>query len=224
MATEKITIEVQARSPSKSANTQARAKGLVPAVIYGPKIKNMNILAEERILKKYVGHHFDNTIFTLKSSDTEADGLQVLMKHKEINPVRRNLTHVDFFALDLTQTVIVSIELRFVGKARGIADGGLFQPIARDVEVECLPNKIPEFFEVDISDLGVHDSIHASDLKLPEGVELMAEPGVALCTVTIVKEEEASPVAAAAATAAEPEVIGKGKKEEGEAAAGEKKA
>ncbi|MGE3973176.1 MAG: 50S ribosomal protein L25 [Bdellovibrionales bacterium] len=221
---ETITLEVQARVPGKHNNQVVRSNAAVPGNIYGPKMKNISLSTPERGIQKYISHTFDNTIFTLKSSESTLNGLQVIMKHKEIHPVTRRLTHIDFYALDLTKTIKVKIELRFVGKARGIADGGLFQPIAREIEIECLPNAIPDYFEVDISDLGVHDSAHASDIKLPEGMKLISDAGLTLATVTIIKEEEATPQAAAAAgaatPAAEPEVIAKGKKDkEGEGAA-----
>jgi large subunit ribosomal protein L25 len=216
---ESITLEVQTRLTGKHNNQVTRQNLFVPGVLYGPKVKNVSFATPARGIQKFISHTFDNTIFTLKSSETNLDGVQVLMKHKEIHPITRKLTHVDFYALDLTKAVKVKIELRFTGKARGITDGGMFQPIAREVEVECLPNAIPQFFEVDVSDLGVHESAHASDIKLPDGVKLVSETSLTLATVTIIKEEEAAPVAAAAPSA-EPEVIAKGKKDkEGEAGA-----
>jgi len=214
MSKQSFELEVMPRASGKQSARAARSTGMVPGVIYGPKLKNMNFQTSERVVQKYVSHAYDNTIFVLKSSDKDLNGVSILMKHKDIHPLTRRLRHVDFYALDLTKTIQVSVELKFVGKARGIADGGFFQPIERTLEIECLPNQIPESLEVDISDLGVHESLHANSVKLPEGVKLLTDEGVTLCTVTIIKEEEAAPVAAAA-TPAEPEVIGKGKKEEG---------
>jgi len=214
-----IEIPVKNRGTGKHHSRTLRTENLVPGVVYGPKIGNITFSTEERIIKRYLGHQYDNAIFTLTSEEAKLDKVAVMFKSKDINPRTRRLTHVDFYALDMSKTVRVHVELRFTGKARGLADGGLLQAIARDVEVECFPTKIPEFFEMDVSDLGVHESLHASDLKLPADVKLITDPGVTLVTVTIIAEEViAAPVAGA--VAAEPEVIGKGKKEEGEAAAG----
>jgi len=103
----------------------------------------------------------------------------------------------------------------------------LLQPIMRQIEVECLPGKIPEFISVDVTNLGIHQSVHLADVTLPEGVKAVTG-NVALVTVAVIEEEAATPVAAAAAApgaapaagaAAEPEVIKKGKKEEDGAAA-----
>ncbi len=213
-----FSIEVQSRTTGKRHSRRARTQELIPAVVYGPKLKNMVLLAPERVVRRFTSSQFDNTIFTLKSADKAMNDVAVLMKHKDIHPVTRRLTHIDFYALDLTKTLKVSVELKFTGKPRGIADGGFFQPIERNIEVECLPNQIPTFIEADTSDLGVHESLHVSNLKLPDGVKVISDPGLTLCTVTIIAEE-AAPVVAAATAAVEPEVIGKGKKEEGEGAA-----
>jgi large subunit ribosomal protein L25 len=211
-----LVLDVQPREFGKASARKARSLNMVPAVVYGPKVKNMVLQTPEKAIRKFISHQYDNSIFTFKSTDSKLNDVAVLMKHKEIHPLTRRLTHVDFYALDLTKTIRVSIELRFNGKPRGIADGGFFQPIERNIEVECLPNKIPSHFDLDVSDLGVHESLHASNVALPEGVKLITEGEVTLCTVTIIKEEE---VVVAPVAAAEPEVIGKGKKEEGEGAA-----
>jgi large subunit ribosomal protein L25 len=87
--------------------------------------------------------------------------------------------------------------LHFVGKAVGVVAGGILQPIQREIEVECLPTEIPEFIEVDVSALGIHEAIHVSDLKPPEGVTLVADPSQTLVTVLPPTVEEAKPAAEA---------------------------
>lgn len=216
-------INVKSRSVGKAFNSQARQEKMVPSVLYGPKIENKTISSSASDLRRYMSFHYDNTIFTLRSEEKDLNNIKVMIKAKDVHPVKRSVTHVDFYAIDMTQTIRVQIELRFVGKAAGIAEGGMLQAIARDVEVECLPDAIPEYFEVDVSPLGVHESIHASDLNLPEGVKLITDPSVTLVTVTVVKEEAAAPAAAeATAAAVEPEVMAKGKAaKEGEEGAAE---
>jgi large subunit ribosomal protein L25 len=220
MKNQAIEIPVTNRGTGKHNSRELRKVNQVPGVVYGPKIGNITFATEERIIKRYLGGAYENTIFTLTSAEAKLNKVAVMFKSKDIHPVTRRLTHVDFYALDLSQTVRVNVELRFLGKPIGLADGGHLQAVARDVEVECLPSNIPEFFELDVSGLGVHESLHASDLKLPDGVKLITDATVTVVTVTIIKEEELT-VAPATAAAAEPEVIGKGKKEEGaEGAAG----
>ena len=217
-ARQQIEIEVVPRDAGKTANAALRAAGNVPGVVYSPRTGSLPLAANQRALAKYLTHKYENTIFTLKSKDSKLNNLKVLFKEKDLHPVRRELIHFDFYAVDMTQAVRVNVEVRFTGKPIGLTDGGSFQAVLREVEVECLPDLIPDFFEIDTSGMGVNESLHVSDLKTAEGVKLVTDGSVTLCTVSVIREEEAAPVAAAAAEAApaEPEVIGKGKKKEGE--------
>jgi len=219
-AKENIEIEVQTRNIGKRELSQLRKDLRVPGVVYGPKVGNVSFSAVEHRMSRFLGHEYENTIFTLKSQDSKLNDLKVLFKLKDINPISRRLTHVDFFAVDLTKTVRVNVEIKFTGKPAGLAEGGLFQAILREVEVECLPDSIPDSLEVDTSSLGLFESLHVSDLKPGDGVKIVTDATVTLCTVTVIREEVAAPVAAAAegaaAAAAEPEVMAKGKKKEGE--------
>jgi large subunit ribosomal protein L25 len=130
------------------------------------------------------------------------------------HPVTGVVLHADFYEVDLTERLVVSVPLHFVGKAAGVVAGGILQPILREIEVECLPTEIPEFAEVDVSGLGIHDAIHLAELKLPEGVQVVGEATQTLVTVlppTVeaqpaeaveVAAEGAAPEAAAPAEAA----------------------
>ena len=123
--------------------------------------------------------------------------MKVLKKDSTVHPVSRRPVHLDLFALDLTKTVRVYVEVRFEGKALGIKEGGVLNIATREVEVECLPTAIPQFLSIDITNLGINDSIHASELQTPSGVKLLTLPTATLCTISTVEEEVAAPVAAA---------------------------
>ncbi len=97
----------------------------------------------------------------------------------------------------------VSVPLRFVGKAVGVVEGGVLQPIVREIELECLPTEIPEFIEVDVSHLTIHQAVHLSELRLPERVTAMGEPTQPLVSVLPPTVEEAKPAEAAEAVPAE---------------------
>jgi len=99
--------------------------------------------------------------------------------------------------VDLTATIQVDVPLHFVGKAAGVIRGGILQPNVREIEVECLPMDIPEFFSVDVSALDIGDSVHVEDLAMPEGVSAISEAHLALVTVVTPTVEEA-PAAAEA--------------------------
>lgn len=209
-------IELQAdpRKVKKEKNNVLRRKSLIPGIVYGTTMKQPVAfqMAEKQVVK-YGTHQYENTIFTLKSSDKTLDNVKVLIKDLTRNTLNRRPLHLDLLAVDMTKPVKVSVELKYIGKAEGVSSGGVLQPILREILVECLPTSIPESISVDVSPLGVHESLHISDIKFPEGVKAVTHENLAIVTVTVIAEEAAAPVAAAAA-AAEPEVIGKGKKPE----------
>jgi large subunit ribosomal protein L25 len=211
-----IELEVHSRQEiGKGANRRLRNKGLIPAVLYGASKKNFNIQTSTKVMTLLVQGHNENAIITLKSEDKGVHGMHVLVKDWDRDIMTRLPIHVDFYEIDLKKSVRVKVPLHFIGKAKGIAEGGLVSPIMREIEVDCLPTSIPEFIEVDVSNLGVHDSIHIDELIVPEGVKKHFSENSTVVTCTIVKEEAAPvPGADAAATLAEPEVMAKGKKDE----------
>ena len=138
--------------------------------------------------------------------------------------VTTSSSSADFYEVNLTERLTVSVPLRFVGKPVGVVEGGILQPIQREVEVECLPTEIPEFVEIDVSALRIHEAVHVGELRLPEGVTALGDAARPLVTVLppTVEEKpaeaaEAAPVegapaeagAAAAAPAAEAAAAGK---------------
>lgn len=201
MANTNMTIEVLSRQSGKHFSRGLRKEKRIPAVMYGPKTKPLNMTLAENDAIKYSKRAYENTIFTLKSSEKGLDGVKVLRKSIDIHPLSRKPIHLDFYALDMTKTVRVNVELRFTGKALGVADGGVFNTVRRDVEIETLPTAIPEFFEVDVSSLGLNESMHVSDVKFPEGMKLITSPQETIATVAMVEEivaQVAAPDAAAA--------------------------
>jgi large subunit ribosomal protein L25 len=203
MAQQQISIEVNTREAGHRLSQLRRTKG-VPGVVYGPKITNMVLSLAENDAVRYSRHNYENAIFTLKSQDGKLNGLKVLKKSVTYHPVTRKPIHIDFFAPDMTKSIRVSVDLRFEGKAAGLADGGIFNAVRREIEIECLPTAIPDFISVDVSGLGIDESLHVSDIQIPESVKLITSREETIATVSIVAEEVvAAPVVAAAdATAA----------------------
>lgn len=220
-----IELEVQTRDQlGKGANRRLRKQGLMPGVLYGKSKQNFNVQASMKTMTKILTGHNENAIITLKCPRQEINGKHVLVRDWTRNILTRLPLHADFYEIDMTKSVRVKIPLHFVGKAKGVVEGGLISPIIREIEVDCLPSAIPEFIEVDVSPLGIGDSIHIEELKVPDGVTKHFAENFTLVTCTFIKEEVIV-TPDPAATTAEPEVIAKGKKEEeGEAPAGDKKA
>jgi large subunit ribosomal protein L25 len=216
MDTVEITIHPRSET-GKGAARRMRRAGQVPGILYGPKrtpaLISVDTLQVERRLAHLEGSH----LIRLVNPDRTAPDLHermVLVREMQRHPVTGVVLHADFYEVDLTERLVVSVPLHFVGKAAGVVAGGILQPILREIEVECLPTEIPEFAEVDVSGLGIHDAIHLAELKLPEGVQVVGEATQTLVTVlppTVeaqpaeaveVAAEGAAPEAAAPAEAA----------------------
>jgi large subunit ribosomal protein L25 len=119
----------------------------------------------------------------------------------QYHPVTGDVIHADFYEVDLTVRIEVSVPLRFIGKGAGVVRGGILQPIVREIQVECLPLDIPQFFNVDVSALDIGDSVHIEDLPMPEGVTAVYDSNFALVTIATPTVEE-EPIAATATTEA----------------------
>lgn len=197
----RIDLTVEPRETGKGHSRGLRMNKKIPAIVYGA-VENTNLFVNQNDVVKYNTRKFENALFTLKSSNTKANGKVVLMKQVDVHPLSRQPLHVDFFALDLSKTVRVFVEISLEGKPLGIADGGLLNVVNRQIEIEVLPTDIPDNITADISHLGLGDALHVSDLKLPSTVRVISAPELTIAVVNLQEEEVvATPVAAAAAAA-----------------------
>ena len=217
-----ITIQAQERdSRGKNAARRTRVAGAIPAVLYGAGGPSVPVAVNpkeiNRILHGKAGH---NTIFDLAVG---ADKTPVMIVDWLHEPIKGALLHVDLLRIDLTRRLRVLVPIHTTGDAVGVKmQGGLLEAITREVEIECLPDEIPEHFTVDVTSLALGASIRAADIPLSGSMKLISQGDMVLChVVTIRAVEEAAPAVAEVAPVdakTEPEVIKKGKKEE-EAAA-----
>jgi len=218
-----IVKATQREGRGKNDSRRARRAGQVPVTIYGGQGEAVAALAPlselAAILRSDSGR---NTIFTL-----DVDGVgpaEVMFIDRQIDPVRSRLVHADFKRLVKGEKIEATVPLRLVGEPIGVREhAGVLEQIVREVEIRCEPREIPEHIDVDVSNLDVHEVLHVSDIPLTAGVEILEDADAVIATIGMVREEvvEAPPVEGEAP--AEPEVIGKGKKEdEGEAPEKEK--
>lgn len=212
---EEITIKAQVREGrGKNDARRTRRQGLVPITIYGGGAETVAAAAPlsalAAVLRSEAGR---NTIFTL---DVEGVGPSEVMFHdRQIDPVRGRLVHADFQRLVKGQKIEVTVPLRLVGEPVGVREEeGVLEQIMRELEIRCEPREIPDAIDVDVSNLGVHDVLHVSDIPVGENIEILNEPDAVVATVGIVREEPVAAPAVEEEGAAEPEVIAKGKKEE----------
>lgn len=205
---QKIELTIETRQSGRAQSRGLRNSKMVPGIIYGA-IENKNVSVHVNDLLKYNTRAYENALLNLKSSDSTLNGKVALIKSVQVNPLSRKPEHVDFFAIDLKKSVRVSVEVKIEGKAIGISEGGLLNIVTRQVEVECLPTAIPEFLSLDVSNLGVGQSLHASELTMPDGVKLISRPEITIAAVVEQEDEVVAAPAAAAPAAAAPAAGGK---------------
>ena len=224
-----ITINAEVRTErGKNEARRLRARGGAPAVIYGSSGEAVAVAVNpkevNRILRSKSGH---NTIFDLAVKDGETT--PVMIVDWQNDPIKDTLLHVDLKRIDLTQRIRVKVPVHTTGEPKGVKlQGGLHELITREVEVECLPDDIPESFTLEVGELMIGQSVRASDIPLSGSLRLVSPPDSVISHVVALKAEPEPAAAgvegaAPAAAAAEPEVIKKGKKEEEAAAPEEKK-
>ncbi|HEX8127520.1 MAG TPA: 50S ribosomal protein L25 [Pyrinomonadaceae bacterium] len=198
----------------KNDARRVRAAGRVPLTIYGGEGESVSAsasLAElAAILRTESGH---NTIFTL---DIDGEGgHDVMFLDRQIDPVRGRLVHADLRRLVRGQKIEVAVPLHLTGEPVGVTEGGgVLEQMLREIQIRVSPRDIPDSIDLDVSNLGVHDVLHVSDLRVADNIEILNEPETVLATVGIIAEEPVEVPEATEEEGAEPEVIGKGKKED----------
>ena len=216
---EQIIVEAAPRETrGKNAARRLRVAGIVPAVLYGgkggPQALQVNTKHVSAILRSATGH---NTILTVKTQDGEHSAI---VKEYQVDPVKGTLLHVDLLRVAMDVLMRVKVPVHVFGEPQGVKlQGGVFEMVIREVEIECLPVDIPTEFKMDISGLMMGMQLRASDIPLdPNKMKLLTDPARVLAHVVALRVEEEKPAEAVAADAAaapaEPEVIKKGKKEE----------
>jgi large subunit ribosomal protein L25 len=214
---EKKEITVRARQREgrgKNDARRTRRAGSIPVTVYGGDGDTVAAVAPlsdlAAILRSDSGR---NTIFTL---DIEGVGPSEVMFHdRQIDPIRGRLLHADFRRLVKGEKIEVTVPLRLVGEPIGVREQqGFLEQVVREIDVRCEPREIPESIEIDVSQLNVHDVLHISDIRVDEKIEILEAPDAVIATVGIVREEVVAAAPPEGEEPAEPEVIGKGKKEE----------
>src|SRR5437764_11942064 len=210
-----VTLEVSRREKSgKEIAKKLRAAGKVPAVVDGGNKGPVAIEVDRKAVSELVqkSEHGVRSIFLLKMSGTDQQR-HAMIKDMQMDPISRRMTHIDFVRVVMDEVIRVTVPVHLTGSSIGVKEGGILDWQMRDLHVECLPSAIPDKIDVDITDLGAHQQVRISDLKLPEGVKIEEDPHRVIVGVTTARAEVVAEVAAPEAVAAEPEVAKKGKTE-----------
>jgi large subunit ribosomal protein L25 len=220
-----ITVKAEVRTArGKNEARRLRVRGFIPAVVYGAYKDAVSVGVNPKeisqILHSKTGH---NTIFNLAIQGGENTPVMVVDSQRD--PIKGYLLHADLKRIDLEKRIRVSVPVVTQGEAAGIKlQGGLLEIITRDIEIECLPDDIPEHFVVDVSSLMIGQSVRAKEIPMAGSMRLISAPESVIAHVVALRAEEAPAAVEPApgaepAAVGEPEVIKKGKKEEEEAAA-----
>jgi large subunit ribosomal protein L25 len=221
---ERVSITAEKREAhGKGVARSLRREGMVPAVVYREGKSQLIKLSKKDLTRLINSVGGEQVMVDLQFADGEKK--LALLKDYQKDPIRGELLHTDFFEVSLTEEVRITVHVSTVGEPIGVKrDAGILQHTLREVEIECMPDRIPGKLEIDISSLEIGQSVHVSDLKFDEGVKVLTDLGDVIVSV-IAPVVEAAPAVeeAPAAEAAEPEVAKKGKKEEESTEKAEKK-
>ncbi len=222
MARKDITIVAEPRSSrGKNEARRLRVAGKAPAVVYGAGGDAVAVAVSPKevvkILHSKTGH---NTIFNLEVKTGETTPVMII--DWQTDPIKDNLLHVDLKRIDLAKRLHVKVPVHTSGDPKGVKiQGGIHEIVTREIEIECLPDDIPEEYTVDVAELSIGQSVRAGDIPLGGSARLLS-PADAVISHVVALRAEAEATPAEGAAPAEPEVIKKGKKEE-EGAADDKK-
>jgi large subunit ribosomal protein L25 len=200
-------LKVEPRATGKKAAKSLRREGKVPGIYYLHGEESIPVAVDARALRTIT--QTESSVIDLEFSDGRKT--KCVVREVQRDPVRGELLHVDLMGIRLEEKVTVEVAVHIVGVPIGVKEkGGVLHQALRHLEIECLPLDIPEFIEVDVSGLDVHDSVHVSDIQL-EGIKILTEPEQSIATVRPPKVhvEAVEAVVEEAEAEAEPEVVGR---------------
>ena len=218
----------------KNEARRLRVAGQIPAVVYGARKEGQApegvpvAVDPKEVLRILHSESGANTLINLKLDGGES---RVMVRDYQLDPVTHQLLHADFYQLAMDKLIVVAVPVVIKGEPVGVKQqGGLLDFVTRDIQVQCLPTDIPEHIDVDVSELALHQSIRVKDIAESPKWKAVTDGETMLVHVVMPKAEEsaattaaegaeAAPAAAAGATAAEPEVIKKGKTDKEEESA-----
>ncbi len=188
-----IKLEAKKREVvGKGACRKLRREGRIPAILYGPGEKSIPLTVDEDTFTYlYRSLQGGNAVFNLDLGGGR--GKKTILKELQRQPFSRRIVHIDFEHISLRKRITVEVPIHLIGIPRGVKEGGgVLEHILREVEIECLPTDIPEHIEVDVSGLGIGDSIHLEDLEIPNAQMLTAagRPVATVLPPTVYKEAE----------------------------------
>jgi large subunit ribosomal protein L25 len=178
----------------KGPSRTLRREGKVPAVFYGREAAPIHLSLDAINLGKMLRDGGYSQVMKLVIQDGAKTTKTVMFKEVQIHPVSMNLVHADLYEISMDRKITVNVPVNtFItegDECKGEAEGGTLQIIRRELEVSCLPNKIPDAIDIDITNLGIGDAIHIEEIDLPEGVEVDWDVNFTVVSVAAPMKEE----------------------------------
>lgn len=191
-----LNIEIRSKT-GKGISRRLRKEGLIPAVVYGKGIDAVPITVKPRELAAAIaGEGGHNNLITLQV-DGPLAGSVVIVADLYRDCLKGNLLHADLHKINLEENVKVPVQISLVGASIGVKEGGLLNFVMHTVEVECLPTQIPEHLEIDVTGLKIGDSFHVSNLDVPAGIKVLADPKATIVNILGKGKEEGTSAEAA---------------------------
>jgi len=188
-----LNVELRGKT-GKGICRQLRSNDLVPGIVYGKGIDPVAVTVQPKDLAAAIaGEGGVNHLITLKGGGS-LDGTTAIVADLLRDPVKGTYRHVDLHKVALTEKIRVEVAVNLVGTSIGVREGGLLDLVLHTVEIECLPNQIPEHLDLDITELTVGHSLHVSELRVPAGVRILADPKASVVSI-LGKAREEAPVA-----------------------------
>jgi large subunit ribosomal protein L25 len=200
-----LTAEIR-EGVGKEKAKKLRAKGLIPAIFYGPKSQTISLVIDSKELSKALQTEAgENVLIDLDiRKDNQSDRKVVMLKDIQIDPLQRITLHTDFYEVTMDEMVTVEVPVHLVGKPEGTKMGGILEQVRRVIQIQCLPGDIPKSIDVDVSSLKIGDSIHVQDIQV-EKAKIISDTNFTIATVVppVVEEKVVEAVAPEAAEGAE---------------------
>ncbi|MGP4042519.1 50S ribosomal protein L25/general stress protein Ctc [Gracilibacillus sp. D59] len=199
-----VTLEAKKREDLKTSNTKAiRLAGEVPGIIYGYQVEPKTVSVNSLDLLKTVRDEGKNAIISLQ---VDGETVDVMLHEYQIDPLKDELVHADFYAVNMKEEIDVQVPISLDGEAVGTKEGGVLQQPLYELSIRAKPKDIPEQISIDVSDLAVGDSILVSDLKESRNYEILEDETATIVSI-LVPDEEPAEDSAVEDESAEPEVI-----------------
>ena len=192
-----VALTAQSRKETgKGAARTLRRQALIPAVFYGPEVDPVHLSLNYRDLEKLIKTGAGENVIIDLAIETGESSLshRAMLKEIQLDPVKQTILHVDLYEISMDKKIEVEVPITLTGTPKGVSEGGILQQVTRTLEISCLPDNIPDAFELEVTELNIGDSLHVSDLRIPQDVEVLVEEELTIATVVPpTKVEEIEP-------------------------------